>query len=275
MKALVTRTLSGVLFAAGMVAGMVIHPLLFAVVFLLLTIFVLLEFYDFCALAGATPSRSWGAFLGALFFLLFFAVAARYLPVRAAGVLPLLPFPLLIIELYRRQEHPLANMAFSLASFLYVVVPMSMASLLIFTRDGESSRFYPWILFGVTLTIWLYDSGAYLLGTAFGKHRLFERISPRKSWEGVLGGGVTAMLTGILNARLFPALELHHWLVISAIVILFGTWGDLVESLLKRSLQIKDSGSVLPGHGGFLDRFDSFLLVLPIVAMWLWITGIL
>lgn len=258
-----------------MTAGMIIHPLLFAVLFVVITLFSLMEFYKLFGLAGADPHPVGGAVAAALFFGIVFGVVAGYLPLRLAGVLPLLPLSLFIAELYRNRERPMVNIAASMAGFLYVVVPLSMASLLIFTREGDTRHFYPWILFGVTITIWLYDSGAYLLGTAFGKHRLFERISPLKSWEGVIGGGMTALLTGILNAWLFPALELHHWLVISAIVILFGTWGDLVESMMKRSLKIKDSGHFMPGHGGFLDRFDSFLLVIPVVSAWLWINGII
>ena len=275
MKSLVTRTLSGGIYAVVMVAGMIIHPLLFAVVFGLVTIFTLLEFYQLATLAGGEPHKCGGAVTALIFFGVVFAYAAGYLPLQSLGILPLLPLLLLITELYRKKKNPLANMAYTLAGFLYVVIPMSLGSLLIFPRMEETHLFYPWILVGGVVTIWLFDSGAYLIGTAFGKHRLFERISPKKSWEGVIGGGITALLTGMVNTRLFPVLEGTQWMVISLIVILFGTWGDLVESMMKRSLGIKDSGNILPGHGGFLDRFDSYLMVVPVVVMWLWITGVL
>ncbi len=258
-----------------MVAGMIIHPLLFAVVFSLVTVFTLLEFYQLATLAGGEPLKSGGAVTALVFFGVVFAYAAGYLPLQSVGILPMLPLLLLIIELYRKKKNPLANMAYTLAGFLYVVIPMSLGTLLVFPHLEELPPFYPWILLGVVVTIWLFDSGAYLMGTAFGKHRLFERISPKKSWEGVIGGGATALLTGLVNTRLFPLLEGYQWMVISLIVILFGTWGDLVESMMKRSLGIKDSGNILPGHGGLLDRFDSYLMVVPVVVMWLWITGVL
>lgn len=269
MRPFITRSVTSLLYATVMIGGMIIHPVLFGVVFLALTILCLVEFYRMASQAGASPQKVIGFGSAVLFFVLFLASSAGYVPFVYTLIPVLSLLFMFIIELYRKKDNPLANLASTLLGFFYIVLPMSLSGYLVYPGINGSAEFYPWILFGVTLTIWIYDSGAYLVGSSLGKKRLFERISPKKSWEGVIGGGVAALLTGLLNGWLFPELELGSWLVISVIVIIFGTFGDLVESMLKRSLHLKDSGSFLPGHGGFLDRLDSFLLVVPVVAFWL------
>ncbi len=275
MRPFITRSLTGIVYGAVMIGGMIIHPVLFGMVFLALTLLCLYEFYRFARQSGASPQQATGYVSAVLFFVLVLLSASDILPSKYI-LIPLVgQLVVFIIELYRKKENPGTNIAFTLLGFFYIAVPMSITGLLVFPAANGSTAFYPWILVGVTLTIWIYDSGAYLVGTALGKHRLFERISPKKSWEGVFGGGFFALLGGLLNGWLFPVLELDKWLIISAIVIVFGTFGDLVESMLKRSLKLKDSGDFLPGHGGFLDRFDSFLFVVPVVAAWLHFTGLL
>lgn len=269
MNAFCRRTLTGVAYGLILVSGIVIHPVVFSVVFLFLTIVLHLEFYRMAERAGSSPQRITGLIAGILIFLGMTGFAAGLWPLHIA-LLPLLMVPVVFVaEIYRASEQPIPNIASTLMGYIYVAIPMSLTSLLVFQGEGASRRFYPWIMLGMMLTIWAFDSGAYLIGTAIGKHRLFERISPKKSWEGVLGGGTIALFTGVLNGFLFPEIELKNWLVISIIVVVAGTYGDLIESLLKRSLQIKDSGNSLPGHGGFLDRLDSFLLVVPFVLTWL------
>jgi phosphatidate cytidylyltransferase len=132
----------------------------------------------------------------------------------------------------------------------------------------------PNILVGFFIILWIYDSGAYVFGVSFGKHRLFERISPKKSWEGFIGGSIVAISAANVISVFFTELRLFDWLIISAIIIVFGTFGDLVESLLKRELNIKDSGNILPGHGGILDRFDGIFLSVPIIFAYLQIVRI-
>lgn len=269
MKSLVTRSMTGLAYGLVLIGGIVIHPVVYTVVFLVLNILLHLEFYRMAEMAGSTPLKIPGMVAGILFFLGMtgFAAGSLALPVALSPLLFLLP--VFVAEIYRNLEHPIHNIAATLMAFFYIAVPMSLTGLLVFQETGSGRHFYPWILLGVTFIIWAYDSGAYLIGTKFGKHRLFERISPKKSWEGVLGGGTVALLTGVLNAFLFPDLELIHWLITSVIVVVAGTYGDLVESMMKRSLRIKDSGKSLPGHGGFLDRLDSFLFVVPLVLVWL------
>ena len=128
----------------------------------------------------------------------------------------------------------------------------------------------PMLPLSVFIFLWASDSGAYLVGSLIGKHRLFERISPKKSWEGSIGGGVLALVAAWALWYFFPIMSLWQWIGMALVVVVFGTWGDLVESLLKRQLGIKDSGHILPGHGGILDRFDSSMLAVPAVVIYLY-----
>jgi phosphatidate cytidylyltransferase len=274
LKTFITRSLTSLVYALIMIAGIIIHPLLFAVVFLLLLILALLEFYRLVTLAGGLPQKTTGFVTGIFFFCSLFGYVTGILPLHLAFIALLLLFLTFIIELYRKKPQPLTNIGFTLLGFFYIALPLSLINFLIYPGLPGNPRFYPWILLGTIITIWSFDSGAYLIGTTIGKHRLFERISPKKTWEGVIGGGIVAFLTGIVNAFFIPSVEMTGWLVISAIVIVFGTFGDLVESLFKRSLNLKDSGNLLPGHGGMLDRLDSLLFTIPFVLIWLIVSGL-
>ena len=273
MNTLLKRSLTGLGYAAVLIAGIIIHPLIFAGVFLSLLVLALMEYYRMVKLAGGDPQQITGIITGVLFFGSLFGYVTGRLPLFAVLSAVLLLSTIFIIELYRKKPQPLANIAFTLLGFFYIALPLGLLNFLIFPGLPQNTSFYPWILLGVTLIIWAFDTGAYLFGTAFGKHRLFERISPKKSWEGVFGGGTIALLTGVLNAWLFQILEITDWLVISALVIIFGTFGDLIESMIKRSFDMKDSGRFLPGHGGILDRLDSFLFAAPVIVAWLFFIG--
>jgi phosphatidate cytidylyltransferase len=174
-----------------------------------------------------------------------------------------------IAELYRKDSNPVNNWAYTLLSQIYCAGSFSLLNFILFTPASDGVEFTP--LFALTLFVfvWLNDTGAYLVGSTIGKHRLFERISPKKSWEGFWGGFLVVLLSSQLFAYYVPDLSWYNWLGLSAIVVLFATWGDLIESLFKRTLAIKDSGNIIPGHGGMLDRFDSILMAIP--AMYIYI----
>ena len=147
----------------------------------------------------------------------------------------------------------------------YVALPFSLINVIVF--DGGDYAYE--ILLGLMLIIWSSDTGAYFAGTAFGKTKLFERISPKKSWEGSIGGTLFAVGFAYLTMIYFGQLSLFEWLTVAVIVVVAGTYGDLVESHFKRTMSIKDSGNIIPGHGGFLDRFDSLILTVPFIVIFL------
>ncbi|MCB0639408.1 MAG: phosphatidate cytidylyltransferase [Lewinella sp.] len=170
-----------------------------------------------------------------------------------------------IFELYTRSERPFANMAYIMLGMLYIGMPFALLYFIAF----EKSYFYANTVFGILLLTWMNDTGAYLIGSMIGRRPLLPRISPKKTWEGTVGGVLVSFLTAILLFFVLDELQLRDWLVLAAIVSVFGTLGDLVESMLKRSFAIKDSGTLLPGHGGMLDRFDGFIFCVPFAAAYL------
>ena len=173
-----------------------------------------------------------------------------------------------IAEMYRNQTNPFVNISLTLTGVFFIALPFSILNYF-YTPDFQYAHSSPEVLMGFFFILWANDSFAYLTGVSFGKHRLFERISPKKSWEGSIGGFVFGLLTAWVVSMFFKEFDLIHWMIIAAIIMIFGTFGDLVESLLKRSLNVKDSGNVLPGHGGLLDRFDAVLLAAPAVFVYL------
>ena len=189
---------------------------------------------------------------------------------------------LLIAELYLKQEDPVSNWAYTMMSQLYIALPFSLLNVLAFRAVGDGICYTYLTPLSVFVFLWINDTGAYLCGSLLGKHKLFPRISPGKSWEGSVGGGILVMAIAVLVWHLTEQygvndlqLSAAEWAGLGLTVVVFGTWGDLVESLFKRTLGIKDSGHILPGHGGMLDRFDSSLLAIPAAVVYLYTLTIL
>lgn len=179
---------------------------------------------------------------------------------------------LMITELYLKKTNPIGNWAYTMLSQLYVALPFALLNVLAFQNSPETSSvsYNPILPLSIFVFIWLSDTGAYCVGSLIGKHRLFERISPKKSWEGSIGGAVFSIASSFAFARFFPFMTMWQWAGLAVVVVIFGTWGDLTESLMKRQLGIKDSGNILPGHGGMLDRFDSALMAIPAAVVYLY-----
>ena len=180
---------------------------------------------------------------------------------------------LLIAELYLKQDDPIQDWAYTMLSQMYIALPFSLLNVLAFTANGSGMVAFNTLLpLSVFVFLWVNDTGAYCVGSLLGRHKLFPRISPGKSWEGSIGGAVFVLVAAWAISYFLDdvMLNLYEWLGLGLVVVIFGTWGDLVESLFKRTLGVKDSGSILPGHGGMLDRFDSSLLAIPAAVIYLY-----
>ncbi len=271
-----TRTITGLSMVFILLLALFFSGWVFALIFLVITVVGLWEFYGIIASDLCLPQKRYGTMAGALLYIVTMLVclvpgfsSINYLWI---SYIPfLLPVPMFlfsfIIELYRNKPNPLVNVATTTFGFFYVAMPFS---LLIFFNRPDVLQFWglPVILTGYFSFTWMYDTVAYLFGKQFGKHRLFERISPKKSWEGTIAGAIVTLSSAIGLYFLVKELPLIDWLAMAAIVLVFGSLGDLAESLLKRSLNIKDSGTILPGHGGILDRFDTMLISAPFVFLY-------
>ena len=189
---------------------------------------------------------------------------------------------LMVAELYLKQEDPVHDWAYTMMSQLYIALPLSLLNVLAFQSDASGIHFVWSIPLSVFVFLWINDAGAYICGSLLGKHKLFPRISPGKSWEGSIGGGILVIIVAVLvwylsvqYAQNPLGLTAIEWAGLGLVVVVFGTWGDLVESLFKRTLGIKDSGHILPGHGGMLDRFDSTLMAVPAAVVYLYMLQML
>jgi phosphatidate cytidylyltransferase len=227
----------------------------------------LYEFYNLIEIGGFKPQRLTGYLLGLSLFLgngmlTFFGHSEKYL------LFPLLClFLILPIELYRKREHPFTNIAHGFLGIIYVAVPVTL--LINIVHPNDEIGYNPLFFVGWLMLILSSDSGAYLAGTAFGKHKLFERISPKKSWEGAAGGLLMSIAFAVGFSYFLEILTVWEWIGLSVVSVIAGIYGDLVESLLKRNVGAKDSGTLLPGHGGVLDRLDSIVLATPFTFVYL------
>ena len=256
-KTLYVRTLSGIALLIVVLGTVLWSPYSMLALGVFLTAGIMREFYRIGRLTGARPLTTYPIVVGAAIVVLAFLIKTGTLvPVCLAATLPLV-FVLFIAELYRKQPSPLTNIAWEIAGIVYAAVPMALFVTLPVAVRGAEIDYSPAVLLSILFIVWANDVGAYLFGVAFGRRKLFERISPNKSWEGFFGGG---MLVALWQDASVPA-----WAGAGGIVAVTGVFGDLVESMFKRSVGIKDSGNILPGHGGFLDRFDALILALPFV----------
>ncbi len=271
---LTQRLITGLLGSAAIIFGVSYSEWIYFGLFFFICLFSLLEFYKLSGLDGMIPLKTLGTIIGLVVFSLSFFIEQQTISHHYYFLI----FPMVaivyLIKLYKKTEHkPFTNIAFTFLGVFYVAMPFALLNHAVFREtmiNGNSESHYNYeIILGSLLILWASDTGAYFAGTLFGKHKLFERISPKKSWEGFWGGAVLAIIITYILTLYFHSLTLVDWMIISLIIIIGGTFGDLVESLLKRSIEIKDSGDSLPGHGGFLDRFDGLLISAPFIVAYL------
>lgn len=280
MNNLVRRTITGAYIVILTLGGFWLHPVSFVITGLIILSGTQYEYYQMIRNTGARPQIVPGFIAGIVTYAIATLIASDILHPRYFLVLIPVMLAIMIAELYRKQEKPFDSLAHTFFSVLYSAVPVSMIPFSAFERTGLPSIlhhgtlvFSPGIIIGFFILLWVNDSGAYLTGTAFGKHRLMERISPKKSWEGFFGGMILSAAVAWFISGWLGVVDRNKWVVISLIISIAGTYGDLLESMLKRSMGVKDSGSVMPGHGGFLDRFDSALISFPLVFLFISLFG--
>lgn len=265
MRNFIIRALTGIIFVAIIIGAICFHPVAYLCVFGIVILLILREFYGLVGHYEETKIRRLAnCVAGVYLFVASFAYAYGW-----CGKVVFYPYLLYIMyifigELYYKAPNPINNWALSFLGQVYYVLPFSLMNFILFSGAEEGTRsFEPFLLLSVFIFVWMSDTGAFLIGSLFGKHRLFERISPKKSWEGFFGGLLLALASSILFWYFFPAATWYAWMGFAFVIVLSGTWGDLTESLLKRKLGVKDSGHMLPGHGGLLDRFDSVTMAIP------------
>jgi phosphatidate cytidylyltransferase len=277
MRNFIIRTITAVFFVAAIVSCF-LRPE--AMIFLLALV-TGLTIWEFTGLVNdrgdVTVNQMISTVAGVFFFL---AMAGYCSGITSASVfIPYLVtlIYLMVAELYLKQEDPVNDWAYTMMSQLYIALPFSLLNVLAFQSDADGVHFVWSIPLSVFIFLWINDAGAYICGSLLGRHKLFPRISPGKSWEGSIGGGVLVVIVAVLVWHLSEqyaqnplGLSAIEWASLGLVVVVFGTWGDLVESLFKRTLGIKDSGHILPGHGGMLDRFDSTLMAVPAAVVYLY-----
>ena len=260
--------------------GFWLHPVSFFLTGLIILTGIQYEYFLIIRNTGVKPQMVQGIITGIAVYSISTLIAAGAIPI--SSYLALIPFvsAIIVMELYRKQEKPFDSLAHTFFSIVYTSIPFSLFSFSAFSRSGLNSllphtglSFSPGIIIGFFILIWANDTGAYLTGASMGRHRLFARISPKKTWEGFFGGFIIAALVAWLLSGWLGVVNTLNWIIISAIISIAGTYGDLAESMLKRSTGVKDSGTIMPGHGGFLDRFDSTLVSFPLVYLFISLFG--
>jgi len=265
---LIQRTLTGIIFVAVLMGSIISGSAPFAGVFSLIVIFTTREFYLLMKQKDYEPQVLGGVVASVVLFLSTYQVLSGHSHKVLLSVNILSIFSIFIFELFRNKKQPLKNILVTIGGVIYVGLPFALLNLIAFLPiDSVIGNYNKYILLGFFIILWANDTGAYVVGSLIGKNRLFERISPKKSWEGSIGGAFFAVGFAILMYY-FTGLETAiFWVIFALSIVVFGTLGDLVESLLKRDLGVKDSGSILPGHGGFLDRFDAVLMAAPFASL--------
>lgn len=280
MKNLIMRSITGVIFVAAIVVCFM-RPEAMILLFALVTG---LTVWEYTGIVNGIENVCVNRFLATVAAVYFFLGMAGF----CAGIVPsavFIPYLLTVVymfisELYTKAPNPINNWAYTMLSQMYIALPFAMVNVLAFRGVGNGVVYNYLAPLSIFVFLWTNDTGAYLSGSLFGKHKLFPRVSPGKSWEGSIGGGLLVLLVSAL-VGMYQNSDMHEtatellltvpqWMGLGLVVVFFGTWGDLVESLFKRTIGIKDSGNILPGHGGMLDRFDSSLMAFPAAVIYLY-----
>jgi len=261
-----TRTITGIFFIIVMLASLLTGRIPFDYFYLFLALFCQYEFYGLIKKAGYQPNYSTGLINGTLIYGAFVLITNMHAINPILFLVPVTLSAIFIQELFKKSTTPFQNIAFTFLGLLFTIMPFTFFHAMAYVK-GDFNFHLP---LGFFVMLWSNDTGAYLSGRAFGRTKLFERHSPKKTWEGFIGGMLIAAVAGYILSIYYTELEWKQWISIAILISCFGTLGDLVESMFKRSINVKDSGGILPGHGGLLDRFDGLLIAAPIVYSYLY-----
>ena len=277
MKNFIVRTITAVFFVAAIVTSF-LNPRAMTLLFSIVTGMTI---WEFAGLVNDRPFISINRFISTVSGVYLVLAMAGY----NSGLTPATVFIpylvsiiyLMVAELYLKAKDPVNNWAYTMMSKLYIALPFSLLNVLAFRSNGYDIQYTYLMPLSVFVFLWINDAGAYICGSLLGRHKLFPRVSPGKSWEGSIGGGLLVVVAAVLIWYFTEQYDVndlrltaYEWAGLGIVVVVFGTWGDLIESLFKRTLGIKDSGNILPGHGGMLDRFDSTLMAVPASVVYLY-----
>lgn len=264
MNNLTKRIITGLLFGTLILGSILYSPWAQGFVFSFFMVVGLWEFYRMFKNHNLVKvSKEFGVFMGLFIFSLLVGVSMELLPIISITVIFPLFFTLVLTELWKKHDHPLLNIGVLVLGIIYVVVPFYLT----IDLNLRNTQFLPSVA-GMLILIWTNDSFAFITGKLFGKHKLFERLTPKKTWEGCIGGIIFTLIGGGIIGTFVNEGYTFFWMVSAIIIAPCSIFGDLLESLFKRSINIKDSGSILPGHGGVLDRFDAALFTIPFFYCW-------
>lgn len=264
---LTQRIIAAVIGVSIILVATLYNEWTFWILFLAISVLTQWEFYKLLKLDSNLPLTFYGTFCGVVLNILTFFIEKDMLPFKFYYVIvPLLTLTF-FIKLYKKKDSkPFANLGYTFLGIIYVAVPFALINELVLT---DTAGYEPKLILGCLFILWASDTGAYFAGRFLGKRKLFERVSPKKTWEGFFGGAILALVIAFILTQYFDCILAWQWYIIAIIISVTGTLGDLVESLFKRSIAIKDSGSLIPGHGGFMDRFDGLLLSMPFIVTFL------
>lgn len=278
MKNLIVRTLTGALFAVTLIASILYGKATFGALFTLVTILSVNEFSNLVKAYKKTTFPTWLAAVagGYLYIATFMAFHGN----NAAPITLYAPYIAIVAYVFIRQlfdteGKTLDNYAYFTMSQIYAALPFALLNILATAGANAGSTYFYLLPISIFALVWCNDTGAFFVGCSIGKHKMFERVSPKKTWEGFAGGAIAAITAAIVASHFFTIMNVWEWAGLAAVVVISGTFGDLIESSMKREMQIKDSGNMLPGHGGILDRFDSAMLATPCALLYLSFIGVL
>ncbi len=269
MKEFVKRALTGAVFAILVIGSILWSPWAF---FVLMGCFVAIGLMEFVKLFPFEPKPAGTLiyyFLGMAVYVLVGLTGMNVLDFSNLLLVVLSFYVLIAVEIFRQPRPSWMQIAAGFSALIYIAIPFGIMNSLFWVANGNIN--FPWILLALFILVWANDVFAYLVGSTMGRHKLYEKLSPKKTWEGSIGGFLFTLVFAWIFSRFASNLDVAHWLWLGVIVSVAANLGDLAESLLKRNAGVKDSGTVFPGHGGVLDRFDAVIFATPFVFFYLYI----